>query len=259
MIPLDATLGVDGLPQSATGQTTLLTGVNAAAALGRHVVGFPTARLREIIRAENVFRKLIDRRKTVTFANAYFVEDTETVRRSPLQSVTTVATLSALGTVRNRRAMERNEAVYHDFTRQALRDRGYRGPLISSQAAAEHLVHIAAGCHFTLFEHFQTDRVGHTGDPSLIRPVLTLFDRFMTALLPLAAAAGILVVLTSDHGNIEDIRAGGHTTNPVPLVAVGPRAEAFLDGPTSLVDVTPSLIRIIAPERAGTVPSPPST
>src|SRR5512145_901748 len=45
--PIDACLGVDGLPQSATGQTTMLTGVNAAAALGRHKEGFPGPRLRE--------------------------------------------------------------------------------------------------------------------------------------------------------------------------------------------------------------------
>jgi hypothetical protein len=242
--PLDATLGVEGLPQSATGQATLLTGINAAAAAGRHVEGFPTPRLREIIRAENIFRKLLEHGKTATFANAYYVDDTETVRRSPLQSVTTVATLSGLGAVRDRHALQRDDAVYHDFTRQALRERGYKGPLISSQTAAEHLVRIATGFDFTLFEHFQTDRAGHSGDPGVIRPVLTLLDRFLAALLPLADQAGILVVITSDHGNIEDVTCG-HTRNPVPLVAAGPKAEEILDGPTSLVDVTPALLRVI--------------
>ena len=43
---LDASLEVEGLPQSATGQTTLFTGVNAAAAVGRHVSAFPGPRLR---------------------------------------------------------------------------------------------------------------------------------------------------------------------------------------------------------------------
>ena len=40
-VPLDACLGVPGLPQSATGQATLFCGRNAAAFMGRHVTGFP--------------------------------------------------------------------------------------------------------------------------------------------------------------------------------------------------------------------------
>ncbi|MBI3975273.1 MAG: metalloenzyme, partial [Armatimonadetes bacterium] len=41
LIPTDATLGVPGLPQSATGQTALLTGLNAPALIGRHVTAYP--------------------------------------------------------------------------------------------------------------------------------------------------------------------------------------------------------------------------
>ncbi|MEE9369018.1 MAG: NPCBM/NEW2 domain-containing protein [Pontiella sp.] len=56
--PVDACLGVAGKPQSATGQATLLTGVNAAQAMGRHMEGFPLARLKELIQQENIFSKL---------------------------------------------------------------------------------------------------------------------------------------------------------------------------------------------------------
>lgn len=49
MIPTDACLGVPGIPQSATGQTTLWTGINAAQAVGRHINAYPTPKLREII------------------------------------------------------------------------------------------------------------------------------------------------------------------------------------------------------------------
>ena len=48
-VPLDACLGVPGIPQSATGQTAIFTGVNAAARLGRHSEGFPGPELRAII------------------------------------------------------------------------------------------------------------------------------------------------------------------------------------------------------------------
>lgn len=43
--PTDACLGVAGIPQSATGQTVLFTGKNAAQMAGRHINGFPTIRL----------------------------------------------------------------------------------------------------------------------------------------------------------------------------------------------------------------------
>ena len=43
---VDACLGVPGLPQSATGQTALFTGVNAPALVGDHITAFPTQRLK---------------------------------------------------------------------------------------------------------------------------------------------------------------------------------------------------------------------
>ena len=33
------------------------------------------------------------------------------------------------------------------------------------------------------------------------------------------------LVLSSDHGNVEDATTKAHTTNPVPLLVVGPGAE----------------------------------
>src|SRR6266851_10495873 len=68
----DACLGVDGRPQSASGQTTILTGVNAPAAIGHHKQGFPNRALLEIIREHSIFRQLVKAGVgPVTFANAY--------------------------------------------------------------------------------------------------------------------------------------------------------------------------------------------
>ena len=69
----DARLGVEGRPQSASGQTTILTGVNAPALLGYHKQGFPNAAMREIIRehsAERESRLLVleDRERRGLFA-----------------------------------------------------------------------------------------------------------------------------------------------------------------------------------------------
>src|SRR5918993_1360204 len=58
VVPTDPRLGVEGRPQSASGQTTILTGVNAPAQLGYHKQGFPNEPLLEIIGAHSIFRQL---------------------------------------------------------------------------------------------------------------------------------------------------------------------------------------------------------
>ncbi|RKX91243.1 MAG: phosphoglyceromutase, partial [Spirochaetes bacterium] len=41
VVPADACLGVEGIPQSATGQATIFTGVNASKFLGYHLTAIP--------------------------------------------------------------------------------------------------------------------------------------------------------------------------------------------------------------------------
>jgi 2,3-bisphosphoglycerate-independent phosphoglycerate mutase len=211
-LPLDASMGVPGLPQSATGQAALLTGLNAAKLMGRHIEGFPPPRLKTLVQEHNIFSKLIAAGKTCTFANEYFLDDVAHIppRR---ESVTTVATLAAFGGVRGKAELAENRAVYHDLTREALRARGYEGPLITPEEAADHLIDIANDHDFTLFEFFETDHAGHSGDRERVFQCLEKLDRFFAALLPFRG----LLVVSSDHGNIEDMTVRTHTANPVPL------------------------------------------
>lgn len=194
-IPLDATLGVPGLPQSATGQAALLTGLNAPQRMGRHIEGFPPPRLKELVQEHNIFSKLLAAGKRCTFANAYWIDDVAHIppRR---ESVTTVATLAALGGlprrngmkagVRGKKELMANCAVCHDLTRERIRrERGYDGPLITPDEAAEHLIGIANDHDFTLFEFFETDRAGHSGDKELVFQTLEKLDRFFCSIAAL--------------------------------------------------------------------------
>ncbi len=72
--PIDATLGVEGLPQSATGQTTIYTGQNAPQFLGRHQSGFANGSLRSLIDQYGLFKRAIALGRTATLANAYSPE-----------------------------------------------------------------------------------------------------------------------------------------------------------------------------------------
>ncbi|MBU1693761.1 MAG: hypothetical protein KKC51_07330 [Verrucomicrobia bacterium] len=243
-VPIDAQLGVPGLPQSATGQAALLTGVNAPAVMGRHIEGLPGPRLKELVREMNLFSTLVARGYRATFANAYFTDDVDEVRARRHQSVTTVAALHGLGTVRDTAALLRQEAVYHDLTRRTLRERGFAGPLVTPAEAGRHLAALAGEHDFTLFEYFQTDRAGHGGDTQVIRRVLGELDEFLGVLLPFPCEDGRLFILTSDHGNIEDSSTHGHTENPVPFVALGAGAAELRRKVRSLTDITPALLEL---------------
>lgn len=241
-IPLDACLGVDGLPQSATGQTSLLTGINAPEAMGRHIEGFPPPSLKELIQRENLFSKLTALGKQPTFANCYLNVDVTQIppRR---QSVTTVMALSALGQVRGNAELELEMAVTHDITRLTMHTRGYEGPVVLPEVAAEHLLNVAQKHDFTLFEYFLTDRAGHSGNPDLAHQCLETLERFIPKVASFADQPNHLFLLCSDHGNIEDRTTFTHTRNPVPLIALGDSASAF-QNLTNLADVTPATVHL---------------
>lgn len=243
-VPIDAGMGVPGLPQSATGQTALFTGVNAARVMGRHVEGFPGPVLRDLIRQDNVYDKLAGFGFRSTFANAYYVDDMAEVHARRRQSVTTVAALKAFGAVRNREDMLLGKAVYQDLTRASLRERGYEGALVTPAESARDLLGIAEAYDFTVFEYFQTDRMGHKGTRGEVEGVLAVVDEFLTGISAFVEKEGNLLVLTSDHGNVEESGSPLHSVNPVPLVAVGYGSDILKREAKSILDVAPLLLRL---------------
>ena len=241
---LDACLGVPGLPQSATGQATLYTGVNAAQVMGRHKEGFPGPTLCRLIQQDNLFLEARRRGLRVCFADAYFADAPEELAARRFKSVTTIMSLTAPETLRFQKDMLAGRAVVHDLTRQALVAKGYTGPLISPETAGEQLLGVAAENDLTLFEYFQTDIVGHSQDRARAEATLRALDAFLRVLAE-GVPEDMLLVVTSDHGNIEDLGTRGHTYNPVPLIVRGPDAETFRDGAASLLDVLPRVLRAL--------------
>ena len=240
--PIDACLGVEGLPQSATGQATMFTGVNCAAAMGRHCEGFPGPALRKIIESNNIFLELKRRGRSITFADAYLIDSVDELALRRFKSVTTVMALTVPESVTTADDLMADHALMQDLTRETIQDRYPDIPVIPPQRAAEHLFALALDSDFTLFEFFQTDVAGHSMDYARACAVLRVYDRFLAALVHFVEAAGITLVMTSDHGNIESIGERGHTRNPVPFVVFGPMERQIRDRVSSLVDVMPSLL-----------------
>ena len=238
---LDATLGIAGLPQSATGQTSLFTGVNGAQVLGGHRTGLPGPQMRALVEAHGLFGRARAAGFEVTFANAYSAEylaELDNGLQRP--SVTTTAVRAAGLSFRRLEELSRGEAVTWDFCRDLAAHRsGARLVTIEASLAGRHLVAIAERHDLTVFESFLTDLAGHLKrgvDPA-------------EAVRRLDAAVGgieeakdgkLTWILTSDHGNVEDSSVGTHTRNPVPLLAVGPGAGYFAAA-RSILDV-PQLV-----------------
>lgn len=216
--PIDACLGVEGIPQSATGQTAMFCGVNASEIMRSHIQGFPGPVLRGVIRERNIFDSLRKKGKTVTFANAYVRYTLEKLKQLGFRSVTTVMTESVIGHVRGREELLAGNAVMHDLTRETLEDETI--PRISPEKAAHDLLNVSNRYDFTLFEYFLTDRAGHKRNREFLAKVLDELSRFICELdknLP----DGTLLILTSDHGNCEDPNIKPHTKNPVPFLVRG--------------------------------------
>jgi hypothetical protein len=244
-VPIDACLSVDGLPQSATGQATMFTGVNAPVFMGRHCEGFPGPSLRKKIEEGNLFLELKRRGKRVCFADAYLVDDAAELAARRFKSVTTVMALTTPEVIATADDLADDQAVMQDITRETIQDRYPDIPVITPEDAASHLFALARTNDFTLYEFFQTDVAGHSMDYARACEVLRLYDKFLAALLRYVEAAGMMLIMTADHGNIEAMGEQGHTRNPVPFVAVGPKEEEMRSRVKSLVDVTPAILRFI--------------
>ncbi len=246
MYPTDACLGVEGLPQSATGQTTLWTGINAALAAGRHLQAYPNALLREILAKHSIFKVLADAGRSATFANAYRSEHFEQVNnRKARFSTSTLAVMSGGQRLRSLEDLRAGRAVYQDFTNDILIEWGYDVERVSPDQAGVNLALLAGEYDFTLYEYFITDKLGHRQDIEMGIELMERLDKFLAAVINGMKKADDLVLLVSDHGNFEDMSVKGHTKNPVPTLIIGRQNELSDCSIGSLTDITPFILQYL--------------
>ena len=177
--------------------------------------------------------------------------------RQLLFSATTVANLAADLPFSTLDDLEAGRSIYQEFTNRELIERGFAVRSLTPVEAGEILARQSLINDFTLFEYFQTDRAGHSGEKIRCMEELVKLDEFLGSLLqnllldqslnqsPIPGVelpTDMLVILTSDHGNLEDISTRRHTRNPVPLAAWGPDAADFLAGVDRLDQVAGAIL-----------------
>jgi len=244
VVPTDPRLGIDGRPQSASGQTTILTGVNAPAVVGYHKQGFPNKALLEIISEHSIFRQLKAAGiEPITFANAYtsrFFDE-----RPRWVSATTAAVEAAGLGFRTVDDVRNDNAVFMDYTNRILIERGEEVAMRSEHEAADVLSRIVNENRFTLYEYFITDKVGHAQDMPLAKTILTSLALFIRELLIRIDLDRTTVILTSDHGNIEDLSLRNHTLHDVPTIVWGAQREQIAARIQTLADITPAIVALL--------------
>ena len=102
-----------------------------------------------------------------------------------------------------------------------------------------------------LVNYANPDMVAHTGVWEAAVAAAEVIDGCLARLQEATLAAGGALIVTADHGNIEEMRDGAgapqtkHTTAPVPLVLVAPHRQRARLRDGTLADVAPTICALL--------------
>ena len=224
LVPTDANLGIDGRPQSATGQATILTGRNVPELVGEHYGPKPNQPVRDVVQEGSLFQEVVEAGGRAALITPYpqgFFDAIDSGKRL-LSAVPLAATRAGLALM-TADDLRNGRSVSPDFTAQGWHDHlGYTDiPLLTLPQAGQHIAHIARDYHFSFFEHWPTDQRGHRGSLDEAAAHLETVDAVIGGLLSAWDDERGLLIITSDHGNIENKTHRKHTRNPVPTIRIG--------------------------------------
>lgn len=247
---IDATLGVPGLPQSATGQAVLLTGRNVSSEIGGHYGPKPNPAVAAVLSEDNIFRQVLQRGGKAALLNAYPPRYFEGIRSGHhLASAIPLAAACAGLRLRTADDLRAGRALAADFTGE-----GWAGqpdfppaPILGPGEAGALAARLSMDYDLAWFDYWLSDYAGHRASLGEAVRLLASFDRVLEGLVKAWTDRQDLIVITSDHGNLEEYGRRGHTLNPVPLIVIGPKPlrDTFVDGLTDLVGVAPAILRTL--------------
>jgi len=241
---LDARLNVKGFPQSATGQSSIYTGKNAAIHIGKHLFGFPNEKLKELLVKDSIFKKLKSLGYRCKFINAFrpvFFTSPElfnNVRLSTTSEMNRAAGLSfnSLKDIKNKKAL------YHDFTNSEVIEKGFQLPVYNADVASSILVNQANQNDLVLYEYFLTDKAGHSKDMTYAVAELNKVESLIYNVAQKIYGTDNSLIVCSDHGNIENIQSKSHTLNPAFFAVWTKKQVKTLK---SLMDIYPLIVELI--------------
>lgn len=246
IFPVDANLGVDGLPQSGTGQASLLCGFNASKMIGKHFGPFPYSTLIPVIEEKNIFARLLALGKKVEYVNA-FPKVFFDYLKSGKKRVGTIPLSCMLSGMKLKTARDvwKGKALTAEINNEKWRSRlNYKLPPVKPAIAGKRLLDISANSDFTFFEYWITDHLGHGRYKEETEEQLMILDAFLHYILK-NIPDNITLLICSDHGNLEDISIKTHTRNPALSISAGYNAEYLVDNIKSLVDIKDAVLKTL--------------
>ena len=123
-------------------------------------------------------------------------------------------------------------------------------PTYSASEAGKKLAQRSRNYTLSWFDYWLSDYAGHRGTKDQAISILETLDSVLGGLLMEWDEAEDLIILTSDHGNLEDLSARGHTFNPVPALLIGPSVlrNRFAEGLTDLTSFYRGVLEVLYSE-----------
>ncbi|MBE7412277.1 MAG: metalloenzyme [Leptospiraceae bacterium] len=252
-VKTDASMGVEGLPQSATGQTAIWTGINAPSAIQRHVSGYPTFTLKKIISKYSILKILTEHKIKCGFLNCYSPLYFEQIKKNPRQvSASTLIQMAAGIPFKTIEDLRNGKGLYMDITHEFLRviGKNYLDPtddlLIPRDPfqMGERLYENSKDYDLAVFEYFLTDKVGHDRNWENAERVISTLELFFQGILTHFNPDKDQLIVTSDHGNLEDLSTNKHTSNLVPTILFGKYSDSMSKKIKSLYDIVPEIYSV---------------
>jgi 2,3-bisphosphoglycerate-independent phosphoglycerate mutase len=248
LLGIDAAVGVSGLPQSATGQAILLTGKNIPAELGYHYGPKPNPAVAAYLKDETLFSNFANAGKKTALLNAYpprYFDGIDSGKRL-YSSIPLAVTNAGIPLFRHDDLFAGN-ALSADFTGEGWRTMlGFiDAPVMQEGEAGRKLAAVAKGYDFSLFEYWASDYAGHGQEMDTAVRLMETFDGVLGGLVE-AWKEGLILV-TSDHGNMEDLSTRRHTDALVPALVIGDRTarEEFTRDMKLLTDIAPAIWKTV--------------
>lgn len=249
LLGVDPNLGVKGLPQSATGQAVLLTGINIPKELGYHYGPKPNPEVAQFLEDDTIFHKVIKANKKTALLNAYpprYFDGIDSGKR--LYSSIPLGLTNAGISLFTHEDYFAGKALSADFTGQGWHDflNFPNAPLFDSHTAGVKLAELAKNYDFAFFEYWASDYAGHKQDMDSAVSQLEIFDGVLSGLLSTWRSEDGLILLTSDHGNMEDLSTRKHTANQVPLLLFGDKGlRKEFNQIKQLTEIAPAIAKFL--------------
>jgi predicted AlkP superfamily pyrophosphatase or phosphodiesterase len=204
----------------------------------------------EFLRNGNLFYHLQQAGLKVGSLNAYpsaYFEAIHSGRR--MYSTIPLALASAGVPLKTTADLYAGRALSVDFTGQGWRTRlGIAdAPVLEPRQAGKRLARLASDYDLSFFEYWPSDYAGHGQDMAQACTLLETFDSVLGGLLDAWQDEDGLVLITSDHGNLEDLSTRRHTINLIPALLVGAPElrSAFAIDLHDLTGITPAILRLL--------------